>query len=118
MDTIPVRSSIPTRVLIDEMDRAVRLREQAERTARRIAAHLGFERVRPDEVDVGDVVHVEDGKWGTVTQTCITYLGDDNDPFPLWTFHTDNGEVTVSAAWEATDEGFVSRRLPDPGEPF
>ena len=118
MTTVMMRNKpFPERVLIEEMDRARRMAEDANRVHDTIAQELGFERVRICDVTAGDeLAYVERGvrKWRTVEkiEERVDEIG--TNWFAVG-FRTDDHGAFVRN-FEPHD--FVSRRLPEFEEPF
>lgn len=57
---------LPERVVVDEMDRARRLIEDAERIHDTLACEVGYDRVRIEKVRSGDVIR-DKGRWEGVS---------------------------------------------------
>lgn len=112
---------IPTwvqRLLIDEMERAVRRAEDADRTVTRIAAELGYERVRVNDVELGDRLvfwqrHVRGDRVVTGIDQVVY------DPPGEARFRVSLASASHGNVVEWFDDGeFVSRLIPDTQEAF
>lgn len=112
---------IPTwvqRLLIDEMERAVRRAEDADRTVNRIAAELGYQRVRVNDVEPGDRLvfwqhHVQGDRVVTDVEQVVY------DPPGEARFRVSLSSASHGNVVEWFDDGeFVSRLIPDTQEAF
>jgi hypothetical protein len=100
-----VTTTTPEYVRVREMDEAVRVVESAQRLADLLAAEVGFERVRIENVNDGDTIILDGRDWTVVGKQQWV------DPPAEWwrvTVHDLDSQQTLSF-----DAGsFVSRRLP------
>jgi hypothetical protein len=105
------RADIPEWLVVEEMDRAKKLAEDATRVHDVLAAEMGYERVRIEAVQPGDVLVRQSLREVTERHTEVEDGGYDH-----WVVSfTDGGSLTFFPL------EFVSRQLPvtDPeSEPF
>ena len=116
--TTHTKADIPEYVIVREMDRAVQLAEDAKRLHDELAAELGFERVRINNVDVLDKLKVIDAQDRPVVVEVVNkYRTVDPSGVELW--HVDLFDPDVGPWGELYDDGeLVSRLLPPENDVF
>lgn len=99
----------PHRVMVDLMDRAVRMAEDAKRMHDLLAFEVGFDRVRISGIEPGDEIPTTGGDFAEVEKIRLVV-----DEIASWF------EVTyTSGVVETFDDGqLVSRRRAEIAEPF
>lgn len=95
--------------VIQEMDRAKRAAEDCEHIADQLAQEVGFERVRVEHLEVGDVYYTATAAREVVSKD-YRVSGDGAD---MWDIAFIDGTGAIVYPGE-----FVSRQLPDVDEPF
>lgn len=106
-------ATIPEWVLVQEMDRARRVADDATRLHDTLAAELGFDRVRISDVKPGDVIaSTSTGSWYPVESIDQKV---DRSGIASWFVVTFADQCGTC---EYDDGQLVSRQRPDNGEPF